>query len=78
MNVVKMIPDEKTQGDVQATFKSRLYPNATESTHGPFNMASPTSMRFQGRQIRMRVTGNVLSDWRVGVMRLDTRQGGMR
>jgi len=35
-------------------------------------------MRFQGRQIRMRVTGNVLSDWRVGVMRLDTRQGGMR
>ena len=78
MNVVKMIPDEKTQGDVQATFKSRLYPNATETTHGPFDMASPTSLRFQGRQIRMRVTGNVLSDWRVGVMRLDTRQGGMR
>jgi len=39
-----LIPDEKTQGDVIAKFKTRLYPNATESTHGPYTMANPTSV----------------------------------
>lgn len=78
MNVVELIPDEKTQGDVSATFKTRFYPNGTESEYGPFTMNNPTSVRFQGRQIRMRVEGVVADDWRVGIMRLDARQGGRR
>ena len=78
MNVVNLIPDEKTQGDVQAKFKTRFYPNADESEFGPFTMSSPTSVRFQGRQVRMRIEGNTASDWRVGIMRLDARQGGRR
>jgi len=78
MNVVELIPDEKTQGDVTATFKTRFYPNGTESQYGPFNMSNPTSVRFQGRQVRMRVEGSVATDWRVGIMRLDARQGGRR
>jgi len=78
MNVVELIPDEKTQGDVSATFKTRFYPNGTESEYGPFEMSNPTSVRFQGRQIRMRVEGVVADDWRVGIMRLDARQGGRR
>jgi len=41
-------------------------------------MSNPTSVRFQGRQVRMRVEGNTASDWRVGIMRLDARQGGRR
>tara|TARA_R100001510_G_C7655320_1_gene214422 strand:+ start:1336 stop:2814 length:1479 start_codon:yes stop_codon:yes gene_type:complete len=78
MSVVELIPDEKTQGDVTAQFKTRFYPNSTEKTFGPFSMSNPTSVRFQGRQVRMRVDGNAASDWRVGIMRLDARQGGRR
>ena len=73
-----LIPDEKTQGDVTATFKTRFFPNAAESTFGPFNMANPTSVRFQGRQVQMTVTGNTSSSWRVGNMRLDVKAGSRR
>ena len=78
MSVTGLIPDEKTLGDVSATFKTRFYPTDTESSHGPFNMANPTSVRFTGRQVRMRVSGNTSKDWRVGIMRLDAVSGGRR
>ena len=86
MNVVELIPDEKTQGDVQAKFKARYYPNkieysageVTEREFGPYSMTNPTSVRFQGRQIRMKVEGVDKSDWRVGTMRIDARQGSRR
>ena len=78
MNVVELIPDEKTQGDVSAKFKTRFYPNGEEREFGPFTMSNPTSVRFQGRQVRMRVEGAEDADWRVGIMRLDARQGGRR
>jgi hypothetical protein len=80
-NVLKatmLYPDEKTQGDVTATFKTRFYPNGTESVHGPYSMANPTPIRFTGRQMRIRVDGNKLADWRVGVMRIDAVAGGKR
>ena len=41
-------------------------------------MANPTNMRFTGRQVRMRVDGARLADWRVGVNRLDAVAGGRR
>ena len=78
VKVNKLIPDEITQGDVTATFKTRLYPNGTETSHGPYNMANPTSVRFSGRQARMRVEGARLADWRVGTMRVDAVPGGRR
>ena len=78
MSVRGMIPDERTLGDVNATFKTRFYPTDTERSYGPYNMANPTSLRFTGRQIRMRVTGDAASDWRVGIMRLDAVAGGRR
>lgn len=78
MAVTQMIPDERTQGDVDATFKTRFYPNDLERSYGPFSMANPTSMRFTGRQVRIRVEGSSLSDWRVGVNRLEVKQGGRR
>lgn len=76
--VTDLIPDEKTQGDVNVTFKTRFYPNAVETTHGPFTPANPTSVRFSGRQMRMRVEGAKLADWRVGNMRIDVKAGGKR
>lgn len=78
MSVRQMIPDEKTLGDVTATFKTRFYPTDVEREYGPYSMANPTSLRFTGRQVRMRVTGNTASDWRVGIMRLDAVAGGRR
>lgn len=78
MKVTSLIPDEKTQGDVTVTFKTRFYPNATESSFGPFTMANPTDVRFTGRQIRMRVDGNVNTDWRAGIMRIEAKAGGKR
>lgn len=77
-SVVEMIPDEKTQGDVNVTFKTRFYPNGTERDYGPYAMANPTSLRFTGRQLRLRVTGVQLSDWRVGINRIDVVPGGRR
>jgi hypothetical protein len=76
--VTEVIPDEKTQGDVDLKFKTRFYPNATETTHGPFNPSNPTSLRFTGRQMRMRVEGDQATNWRVGTMRLETKAGGRR
>jgi len=78
MSVTEIIPDEKTLGDVTATFKTRFHPTDAERSYGPFSMANPKSLRFTGRQIRMRVTGNTASDWRVGIMRLDATSGGRR
>jgi hypothetical protein len=78
VSVTEMLPDEKTQGDVSATFKTRFYPNGTERSYGPFSLSAPTSLRFTGRQMRMRVTGQTLGDWRVGIMRLDARTRGRR
>lgn len=78
MRVTNLIPDEKTQGDVQAKFKTRFYPNADETEHGPYTMSNPTDVRFTGRQVRMRVEGNTSSDWRVGIMRIEATAGGRR
>ena len=76
--VTEVIPDEKTQGDVDLKFKTRFYPNASETTHGPYNPSNPTSLRFTGRQLRMRVEGDQATNWRVGTMRLETKAGGRR
>lgn len=76
--VNELIPDERNQGDVTATFTSRYYPNATERTYGPYSMTNPTSVRFNGRQVQMKVIGGAGKDWRVGAMRLNAVAGGRR
>jgi hypothetical protein len=63
---------------VRALFRTRFHPNDVERTYGPYSMANPTDVRFTGRQITMRVEGNVLTDWRVGLMRLEAKAGGLR
>ena len=76
--VTEVITDEKTQGDVDLKFKTKFNPNDTERTFGPFNPSNPTSVRFTGRQVKMRVEGDQATDWRVGVMRLEVKAGGRR
>jgi len=74
----QLIPDEKTLGDVSATFYTRLYPTDTETTTGPYTLANPTDVRFSGREIRARFTGVALSDWRVGMPKIDLVKAGGR
>jgi len=74
----ELIPDELNQGAVEATFKTRFHPNDTEREYGPYDPTNPTSIRFTGRQVRMRLTATENTDWRVGRMRLDIKAGGRR
>jgi hypothetical protein len=71
MSVRQVVPDEQTLGEAVVSFKTRNYPTGTQSTFGPYTAANPTSLRFSGRQVNVKVTGAVLADWRIGVMRLD-------
>ena len=75
--VTDLIPDELSLGSVTATFKTRNYPNSAEASHGPYTLTDPTNVRFQGRQIRMRIDA-VDGDWRVGKFRFDAKAGGRR
>lgn len=74
----QIIPDERTSGQVSATFFTRFYPNAAESTFGPYSLSERTDVRFTARQVNFRVTGGASADWRVGVFRLDLVPGGLR
>lgn len=78
MAVRSVIPDEQTLGEVAISFTARMYPTSAESTYGPFSAKAPTDTRFSGRSVKMKVTGNVLDDWRVGVMRLEATSAGKR
>lgn len=78
MAATMLIPDELTQGEVTATFKTRFHPNDTERSYGPYTMANPTDIRFTGRQVSMRIDGVANTSWRVGVPRLDVKAGGLR
>lgn len=75
---VSFIPDEKTAGDATVQFKTRFYPNGAETSTSSYSLSSPTDVRFTGRQIAMRVTGDPNTNWRWGVPRLEVRQGGRR
>ena len=77
-SITGLIPDEKTIGDVQARFATKFYPNATEYNYGPYSMSNPTSVRITGRQVAVRLEASRYSDWRVGVIRLEGKAGGLR
>jgi hypothetical protein len=78
MAVRQVIPDEQTLGEVTVSFKTREYPTATETTYGPYSASEPTDVRFSGRQVKIKYTGSILDDWRIGVTRLDAVAAGKR
>jgi len=78
MSVRQVIPDEQTLGEVVVSFKTRMYPTSDESTFGPYSASQPTDVRFSARQVKIRYTGSILSDWRIGVTRLEAVASGGR
>lgn len=73
--IMRIIPDEKTAGDVNATLYGRMWPNGDETTLGTYSLASPTDLLVQTRELRVRYTGLVLTDFRIGNFRLETQRG---
>lgn len=78
MRVRRLIADEATEGQVTATFKIRDWPNDSETTYGPYTINNPTTTRFSGRNVRLRIDGNASASWRWGAPRLDVHAGGAR
>jgi hypothetical protein len=77
MDILGYIPDEKSLGDVDLTLFTSYYPTEAETENGPYSAANPTSLRLNGRQVRLKIT-QVRPGWRFGTARLDLQPGGLR
>jgi len=82
MRISRFIPDFISQtGNTAVKFKSRLYPNSTETTTS-FTCNSTTTkkdVRVRARQIALEVANITTGeDWKLGTFRLDIHPGGRR
>jgi hypothetical protein len=78
LTATSLIPDVSALGDITSTFYTRMYPSDSDTAHGPYTMASPTSVRFTGRTVRMRCTSDSANNWNVGIPRLELQPNGRR
>ena len=81
MSITRAQPDSFT-GATKTRFKfyTRMTREGAETTHGPFTTRSDGYMdvRFQARDIRLRVEATSDQDWTIGNMRLDGTGRGRR
>lgn len=75
-DLTSIVADERTLGQVTATFRARYYPTGTATTSGPYSLANPTSVRISGKQASVKVSGT--ADWRVGRFRFAYAMRGAR
>lgn len=73
-----LMPDDKTLGDVNASFFVKFEPDGIETSFGPYSLSSRTDLRFCGRQMKVRFDGVNATDWRIGSPRIDITGGGAR
>lgn len=80
MEVVQVLPDEGTRGEVNISFRGRYTPNGAEYTTGPYLVRNDgyTDTRVSGRQLTMAIAPTVDDDFRVGKFRLDVNAAGRR
>lgn len=78
MMVRRIIPDERNVGDVEVSFRTRFWPNLTDTVFGPYQMTSPTDTRFTARQVSPEFIFNGLVSSRVGDFRFDVVPGSER
>ena len=82
--VDRIIPDITmgTNSTVSVFMNTRKFPNASETSKGPFNITSTTekiSTRAKGRQIALKFQSTGTQDeWQLGDFRIDLRQDGPR
>jgi hypothetical protein len=77
VRVQKVLPDDKTVGDVNLTLYAAIAPDAAETSQ-TVSLTAVTDARITGRQIRMRLQQAVANAWRVGKVRLGYVLGGRR
>jgi hypothetical protein len=82
--VDKIVPDVtmSSNSSLSLYINTRKYPNATETTKGPFTITSTTgkvSVRAKGRQmsVKLESTGTQ-DDWSLGDFRVNARSDGLR
>ncbi len=78
MKVQRIIPDDKTVGDVEAKVYTALEPDDAETLLGPYTLTSQTDVRITARQARLRLDEVNATNWRVGTIRLGGIIGGPR
>ena len=76
--VRQMIPDERTLGQTRVKFKTQFYPSGPTIEYGPYSLSARTDLRFNSRQIEVRIEGVADDDWRIGLPRFDLIEGGRR
>ena len=78
----KIIPDGEFSGSTYLTVKAKKYPQSDEIEKGPFTISSSTtkiSTRAKGRQIKVRLYNSAVGDnWKLGTLRYNIRQDGLR
>jgi len=78
VRVQRVVPDDKTLGDVNFTLFGSMFPDAAEASQGPLTLADPTSVRMTARQYRIRLDEVAATSWRVGVVQLGGILSGRR
>jgi hypothetical protein len=78
MRVQRLVPDERTLGDVRATLFGRYTPMGDETEYGPYSLAAETDVRLTARQVRIRLDQYNETDWRIGLLRLGVLPSGRR
>lgn len=77
-HVLALYSDERTIGDVTATFRVRRNPGDAVMEFGPYTLSAKTDVRFSGGLIEAKFTGNVLTNWRVGSPKAEVIPGEER
>jgi hypothetical protein len=82
MRISRFIPDFISQtGSTAVKFKTRLYPNSSETTTSFTCSPSTTKkdVRVRARQIALEIANTTTNeDWKLGTFRLDIHPGGRR
>jgi hypothetical protein len=78
MYISRVIPDEKSQGDVSLTMRCRAAPEDPEEIIGPALLQTFTDLHVAARQVAPQLDTVRNTSWRVGTFRLDVRPGGYR
>lgn len=78
MKILRIVPDEKNNGDTSLKFITSMFPGDAETTNGPYTSLEPTSVRLTARKARLRFDEVNAVDWRIGNVRLGIKPGGRR
>ena len=76
--VRQMVPDERSLGQTRVRFKTRFFPSGPLVEYGPYPLSARTDLRFNARQVEVRIEGVADADWRIGLPRFDILEGGRR